>query len=58
MSAVALFGLGMLVTAIVGLGLGLLIFGAVLDGRDEARRKALEDERVVPLTPGGRRSVA
>ncbi len=58
MSLIALFAVGVFVTAIVGLGLGLLVYGAVLDGRDEAERRALDHERVVPLFNGGRESAA
>ena len=46
MSTVGLFALGVVVTLIVGAGLSLLVLGAVLDGRDEAQRKAAEAARV------------
>lgn len=36
-------------TLIVGAGLALLVLGAVLDGRDEARRKAVEAVRTPAL---------
>jgi hypothetical protein len=58
MSNLALFAVGVVVTAIVALGLGLLVYGAILDGRDEAERRALDNERVVPLFTGGRESAA
>ena len=45
MSAAGLFAMGVLVTLIFGAGLSLLVYGAILDGRDEARRKAEEAER-------------
>jgi hypothetical protein len=49
MSAVLLFGMGMLVTLLVSIGLALPIYGAILDGRDqrrfeEAQRRASRDE--------------
>ena len=49
MSAVLLFGMGVLVTLLVSIGLALPIYGAILDGRDqrtldEARRQASQDE--------------
>ena len=46
MSTAGLFAMGVLVTLIVGAGLSLPVYGAILDGRDEARRKA-------GRTPGG-----
>ena len=45
MSAAGLFAMGVLVTFLVGGGLSLLIYGAILDGRDEEARKAREAER-------------
>jgi hypothetical protein len=45
MSSVALFATGVLVTLFWGAGLSLLVYGAILDGRDEARRKAEEAAR-------------
>ena len=49
MSAVLLFGMGVLVTLLVSIGLALPICGAILDGRDqrsfeEAERHASRDE--------------
>jgi hypothetical protein len=44
MSPAALFAMGVLVTLLYGTGLSLLVWGAILDGRDEARRKAEEAE--------------
>jgi len=40
MSTGWLFAMGVFVTAIVAVGLALPIYGAILDGRDEAERKA------------------
>ena len=37
MSTLGLFAMGTLVTLIVTAGLGILVYGAILDGRDEAR---------------------
>ena len=45
MSPAGLFAMGVLVTVIFGSGLSLLVYGAILDGRDEAARKAAEAER-------------
>jgi hypothetical protein len=45
MSPAALFAMGVLVTLVYGTGLSLLVWGAILDGRDEARRKAEEADR-------------
>jgi hypothetical protein len=39
MSAGWLFAMGVLVTAIVAAGLALPLYGAILDGRDEAQRR-------------------
>ena len=38
MSTGLLFGMGVLVTVLVGIGIALPIYGAILDGRDQARR--------------------
>ena len=46
MSGVGLFAIGLFVTLIVGTGLSLLVYAAILDGRDEALRKAVEADRV------------
>jgi hypothetical protein len=55
MSPAALFAMGVLVTLVYGAGLSLLVYGAILDGRDEARRKAEEagetDDRGVVRRP-------
>ncbi len=39
MSNGLLFGMGVLVTVLVVVGLALPIYGAILDGRDQAERK-------------------
>jgi len=43
MSNLALFGVGLLVTLIVTAAMALLIWGAVLDGRDEDSRRVEQD---------------
>ena len=42
MSAVGLFAMGLVVTLVVGAALGLLVYGAILESRDAAERKADE----------------
>ena len=42
MSAGWLFGVGVLVTVLVAVGLALPIYGAILDGRYQAERNAAE----------------
>ena len=46
--------MGVLVTLIFGSGLSLLVYGAILDGRDEAQRKAAEAERTKVATEANR----
>jgi hypothetical protein len=57
MSAGVLFGIGVLVTVLVAIGVALPIYGAILDGRYEAEHRA---RHVVPLSAkrAGRRSAA
>ena len=55
MSTAGLFAMGVFVTLIVSAGLSLLVYGAILDGRDEARRKAAESEQPRRDTRPGRR---
>lgn len=47
-----LFVAGVMVTLIVASALGLLVWGAILDGQDEARRRAHEQQQLhaVPHT--------
>lgn len=62
MNGIALFAAGVVVTLIVAAALALLVWGAILDGREEARQRAarLEGERphliphenVRPITDG------
>jgi hypothetical protein len=42
MSAPALFAMGVFVTLVVGAALGLLVYGAILDGHYAKERKAEE----------------
>ena len=51
MSTAGLFAVGAFVTFIVGSGLSLLVYGAILDGRDEASRRAAGAEQ--PRTESG-----
>jgi hypothetical protein len=37
-----LFAVGALVTLVVSIGLALPVYGAILDGRDEARREGAD----------------
>ncbi len=57
MSTGLLFAIGVLVTVVVATGLALPIYGAILDGRYQAERKAAE-VRELPEKRGGRRSAA
>ena len=50
MSPAGLFAMGVLVTLLYGTGLSLLVYGAILDGRDQARRTAEEADRA-PVAP-------
>lgn len=47
MSGAGLFVIGVLVTLIVATALGLLVYAAILDGRDETARR-------LPVIDGGR----
>ncbi len=49
MSAAALFAMGVFVTLAVGTALGLLVYGAILDGRYAAEQKA--EEALQPSPP-------
>jgi hypothetical protein len=52
MSNVAVFAVGLLVTLLVAAAVALLIWGAVMDGREDDRRRAGLDEPVGAV--GGR----
>lgn len=54
---VLLFAFGVLVTVVVATGLALPIYGAILDGRDQAERKAAE-VRELSEERAGRRPAA
>ena len=58
MNAVGLFAIGVFVTLIVGFGLGLLIYGAILDGRYADERKAEEALQPRPHVVTGHRPAA
>jgi hypothetical protein len=49
MSTVGLFAMGVFVTLIVCAALGLLVYGAILDGRYAEERKA--EEEALPPSP-------
>ena len=51
MSTGVLFAIGALVTVIVAIGVALPVYGAILDGRDQARFEA-ERREVAQLRPG------
>jgi hypothetical protein len=57
MSSGLLFGVGVLVTVLVAIGIALPIYGAILDGRYQAEREGAD---VLDLTtkPTGRRPAA
>jgi tartrate dehydratase beta subunit/fumarate hydratase class I family protein len=54
MSTGGLFGMGVLVSVIVAVGVALPIYGAILDGRDEAERKLAEVQELSEERPGRR----
>ncbi|HVM56499.1 MAG TPA: hypothetical protein VMT74_03475 [Gaiellaceae bacterium] len=57
MSAAAIFAVGVFVTLVVGAALGLLVYGAILDGRYAAERRAEEENQPrLRAVPGGRRA--
>ncbi len=58
MSAVGLFAIGVVVTLIVGAALGLLVYGAILESRDEAERKADDALHPSPRVVAGHRPAA
>jgi hypothetical protein len=57
-SAVGLFAVGLVVTLIVCAALGLLVYGAILDGRDAAEHNADEVLQQPPRIVAGRRPAA
>ncbi len=58
MSAVGLFAIGVVVTLIVCAALGLLVYGAILESRDAAERKAEEALQPSPRVVAGHRPAA
>jgi len=49
MSTAGLFTVGLLVTLIVAAAMTLLVWGAVMDGREEDRRRAVRDQHDVDI---------
>jgi hypothetical protein len=54
MSTGWLFGMGVLVTVIVAIGLALPVYGAILDGRYEAERRAAHEQELFTKRSGRR----
>jgi hypothetical protein len=57
-SAVALFAMGVIVTAIVCSALGLLVYGAILDGRYASEQSADDAPQQSPRIVAGHRPAA
>ncbi len=55
MNAVGLFAMGVFVTLVVGAALGLLVYGAILDGRYAEEQKAEEALQPSPHAVAGHR---
>ena len=49
MSSLALFGAGFAVSVVVFAALGLLVLGAILDGRDERERREAASASLRPV---------
>jgi hypothetical protein len=58
MSAAGLFAMGVIVTLIVCAALGLLVYGAILDGRYAAEHSTDEAPQQPPRIVAGRRPAA
>jgi len=58
MSTGWLFGVGVLVTVVVAIGLALPIYGAILDGRYEAEQRLAEGRELSRKKRTGRRPAA
>jgi hypothetical protein len=58
MSTGWLFGVGVLVTVLVAVGLALPIYGAILDGRYEAEHRLAEIRELSRKKRNGRRPAA
>ena len=54
MSTGLLFGIGVLVTLVVAVGVGLPILGAIFDGRVQAKHKAAEVRQLSEKRTGTR----
>jgi hypothetical protein len=52
MSSAALFVVGLLVTLTVGAAIALLVYAAILDGRDARAKRAAEHDLKRPLAEG------
>ena len=55
MSSLGLFLVGSVITLLVAASIGLLIWGAIMDGRYQSEQRAAEDEtsaRLLPSQPG------
>jgi hypothetical protein len=57
MSHVGLFVAGVLVTLIVSASLALLVWGAILDGREETHQRALRHQEELEARRRSRRSL-
>jgi hypothetical protein len=57
-NAVGLFAIGLVVTLIVGVALGLLVYGAILDGRYAAEHDGGEASQQPPRVVAGHRPAA
>lgn len=57
MSHIGLFIAGVLVTLIVSASLTLLVWGAILDGREEARQRALRIDQELQARRRSRRTI-
>jgi len=53
-STLGLLAMGVVVTLLTGCGLALLVYGAILDGRDDARRAQAEVRELSDRRPGHR----
>ena len=58
MNTVGLFAVGVIVTLIVGAALGLLVYGAILDGRYATEHNADEAPQQPPRIVAGHRPAA
>jgi hypothetical protein len=54
MSNAGLFAVGLVVTLLVLAGMGLVVLGAIFDGRYDASQRIQEGDNVQPAVAGGR----